>query len=442
MTKNFYRTTDEKHLFEEVSCAKEKFPVTTRIEIDERVYEQTIDGFGASFTDSAAFLIDKKLSSQQKEEAMIQLFDPEDGIGLSLVRNPMGASDYARFIYSYDDQFEGQKDPELNNFSIAHDKESILPLTKWAQKLNPELKLFASPWSPPGWMKDTGKMVTGRLLPEYYETYADYFVRFIQDYAEEGLKVYAVTPQNEPLFEPHHYPGMLFLAHEEAKFVREYLKPAFQKAGLETKIFGYDHNWDRVDYAFELYDQAEDAFDGIAWHWYGGNPVNQSRVASFFPEKEVHFTEGSGGEWIPAFEPAFSNLIRTGIEVLRNGSKSFILWNMALDENNGPVVPGFGRSTCRGLLKVNQKDQTMEYTLDYYGLAHFSKFIRPGAKRVKTEQLQPVKNVVFENRDGSLVWVVFNDSTEAQTIELMEQGKIIGKIHLLPKAAGTFVQKE
>lgn len=438
MTTQFFRTSDEQHLFEETSFSEVEKTATLLLE--ERIYGQSIDGFGASFTDSAAFLLDKILDEEQKKQAMTQLFDPEEGIGLSLIRNPMGASDYARFIYSYDDQFEGHFDPELNDFSIDRDRESILPLTKWAKELNPELKFFASPWSAPGWMKDTGKMVTGQLLSEYYQAYAEYFVRFIQAYQEENLDVYAVTPQNEPLFEPPTYPGMFFPAESEAKFVREYLKPAFKKAGITTKVFGYDHNWDRIDYALDLLDKAEDAFDGIAWHWYGGRPISQSRVGDVFPEKEIHFTEGSGGEWIPAFEPAFSNLLRTGIEILRNGSKSFILWNIALDENNGPAVPGFGRSTCRGLLKVHQVEKTLEYTLDYYGLAHFSKFVRPEARRIQTQQINKMKNVAFENTDGSLVWIIFNDSKEEQVIELAEAGQTLGKVCLPAKAAGTFVK--
>lgn len=440
MTIRFFRTTNEKHLFEEIPIVSSE-EISETIAISQRVYSQTIDGFGASFTDSSAFLVDKILDDQQKEEAMTQLFDPEKGIGLSLIRNPMGASDYARSIYSYDDQFERHQDLTLNDFSIDHDKESILPLTKWAKKLNPELKLFASPWSAPGWMKDTDKMVTGKLLKENYSVYADYFVRFLEAYREEDMEVYAVTPQNEPLYEPVNYPGMFFPADEQAVFVRDYLKPALEEANLTTKIFGYDHNWDRIDYAFDLLDNAEEAFDGIAWHWYGGNPISQSRVVQAFGEKEVHFTEGSGGEWIPAFEPAFSNLMRTGIEVLRNYSKSFILWNIALDEYNGPTVPGFGRSTCRGLLRINQETQAMEYTLDYYGLAHFSKYIRPNAKRIVTTQTEAVYNVAFENSDGTVVWVLFNDSEEEKTIRLVEGKQVVATVQLPSKAAGTVIQK-
>lgn len=405
------------------------------IEVDSKIKYQIIDGFGASFTDSAAYLINNVLSEQDKENVMNELFDSEKGIGLSVIRNPMGASDYARFIYSYNDLIEGDSDTQLTNFSIDHDRESILPLTKWAQELNPLLKVFASPWSAPGWMKTTGSMIGGKLLKEYYSTYADYFVKYIQAYQEEGITINAVTPQNEPLYVPVHYPGMELLADESAEFIADHLKPAIQKAGLETKIFGYDHNWDRIDYPLELLDKAAASVDGIAWHWYGGNVISQSRVAEAYPEKDIHFTEGSGGEWIPEFEPAFSNLMRTSIDILRNGSQSIVLWNIALDENNGPTVPGFGTSTCRGLLKVNQHDQTYHHTLDYYGLAHFSKLVRPGARRIFSTENKGVKSVAFENKDLSVVVVLFNDTNEVKNIALSNSRNSV--VEMLPKSAAT-----
>ena len=437
MTVHFFRTTNKNDLFQEVTVEKTSNH-TDVLSLDSAQYGQTIDGFGASFTDSSAFLVDEVID--EKEKVMQKLFDPKEGIGLSILRNPMGASDYARTIYSYDDQVEGKTDLNLKHFSINHDRKSILPLTKWAQALNPELKVFASPWSAPGWMKDSQKMVTGRLQKEYYPVYAQYFVKFIEAYQKEDVPIYAVTPQNEPLYEPENYPGMFFPAKEEATFVQSYLKPALKKAGLQTKIFGYDHNWDRVDYPFELLDRAYDAFDGIAWHWYGGFPASQSRVSHYFSEKEIHFTEGSGGDWIPAFEPAFSNLICQGIEILRHGSKSFVLWNIALDEKNGPTVPNFGRSTCRGLIAVNQKTKAYEYTLDYYGLAHFSKYIRPGAKRIVTKQTKSLKNVAFKNLDDSLVVVLFNDSSSEKKVLITDSKKNLGIMTLPAKSAGTFFQ--
>lgn len=434
-----YETFNEHNMFVHKKFQESSKKATERIEIDPSREYQSIDGFGASFTDSSAYLIDKILGDEDKDLIMNQLFDSKNGIGLSVLRNPMGSSDFARYIYSYNDQKERHTDLDLIDFSIAHDEESILPLTKWAMSINPSLKLFSSPWSAPGWMKDSYNMVGGKLCKKYYKHYANYFVKYIQSYQKMGIPVYAVTPQNEPLFVPKNYPGMEMLAHEQVDFVKNHLKPALVSANLPTKIFGYDHNWDRIDYAYDILDDAGDSFDGIAWHWYGGNPINQTRVNDAYPSKEVHFSEGSGGEWIPEFEPAFSNLMKTGIEILRNHSKTFILWNIALDENNGPVVPGFGRSTCRGLLKINQQDKSYEYTLDYYGLAHFSKHLKPGSKRIYSQPSGNVKNVVFKNTINEIVVILFNDSKLVETIGIDIAGYDSLKVDLRPKSAVTLV---
>ncbi|MRN53656.1 glycoside hydrolase family 30 protein [Paenibacillus monticola] len=416
-----YLSKGESELFVEQSL-QQLTPVTTdtviaAVTIDVNRTYQEMDGFGASFTDSAAYLINQVLDSEQKAELMSKLFDPQAGIGLSVVRNPMGASDYARDIYSYDDLPEQETDTELTRFTIAHDEVDIIPLLQQALKLNPELKLMASPWSAPGWMKTSGSMIAGELKKEYFQVYADYFVRYIQAFAKSGLPTYAVTPQNEPLFEPHHYPSMLMLAEAQSDFIKNYLKPNFIKHNIDTKILCYDHNWDRPDYPLTVLEHAEEEVDGIAWHWYGGDASAQSVVKQAFADKEVHFTEGSGGEWIPPFEQAFSNVIRTGIEILRNHSKSFVLWNMALDEHNGPTVPGFGKSTCRGIVQINQQTKELTYTLDYYALAHFSKFIRPGALRVdSTSSNEFIRSVAFRNTDHTIALVLFNDGEEAENI--------------------------
>jgi len=414
-----YQSTGEDELFalkkpSEIA-AKEHVP-TFEININDEITYQAMDGFGGSFTDSAAYLINQVLDEEVKQDLMKKLFDHEEGIGLSVIRNPMGASDFARTIYSYNELPKGETDPNLEKFSIAHDLEDIIPLSQKALEINPNVKFMASPWSAPSWMKTSNSMLTGSLKENYYPAYANYFVKYIQAYADNGLDIYAITPQNEPLFEPNHYPSMLMYAHEQADFIKYHLKPAFVSEAIKTKILCYDHNWDRPDYPLHVIDEAD--VDGVAWHWYGGKPVAQKQVHMAYPDKEVHFTEGSGGEWIPAFEPAFSNLLRTGIEILRNDSKSFVLWNMALDEENGPTVPGFGRSTCRGIVQINQKTKELTYTLDYHGLAHFSKFIKPGAIRVDSASNMDIRTVAFKNTDGSLAIVAFNDSETDQNIRI------------------------
>ncbi|WP_339852013.1 glycoside hydrolase family 30 beta sandwich domain-containing protein [Paenibacillus sp. FSL W7-1088] len=424
MTKfKMYKSTGEDALFVSVSQdqlkPQDSGKETTTILLDDQQTYQEMDGFGASFTDSSAYLINQILSEEQRAEVMTRLFHPEEGIGLSVIRNPMGASDYARTVYSYNDLPENQTDPGLSGFSIAHDEADVIPLTQKALELNPELKLFASPWSAPGWMKTSGSMITGQLKHEWYPAYADYFVKYIQAYASHGLPIHAVTPQNEALYEPGHYPGMLMPAEAQADFIKNHLKPALVRNDIQTKILCYDHNWDRPDYPLTVLDEAAEEVDGVAWHWYGGEASAQTKVYEAFAGKEVHFTEGSGGEWIPPFEQAFSNVIRTGIEILRNYSKSFVLWNMALDENNGPTVPGFGKSTCRGIVKVNQQTKELTYTLDYYALAHFSALIRPKAVRIDSSSNEAsIRSVAFKNTDGSIAVVLFNDGEQTGNVQV------------------------
>ncbi|WP_238650294.1 glycoside hydrolase family 30 protein [Paenibacillus piscarius] len=435
-----YRSSGENSLFvEQPAAALPQAPagsVTVTVDIDPGRTYQEMDGFGASFTDSAAYLIHQVLGEDQRTEVMRKLFDPQQGIGLSFLRNPMGASDYARTVYSYNDLPEGGSDPELAGFSIAHDEADIIPLVQQALKLNPELKLMASPWSAPGWMKTSGSMIAGRLKPEYYGVYAEYFVRYIQAYAAYGLPVYAVTVQNEPLYEPQHYPSMLMLPEEQREFITDYLKPAFRQYGLAAKIFCYDHNWDRPDYPLSVLEGAASEVDGVAWHWYGGAAAAQSEVLAAYPEHEVHFTEGSGGEWIPPFEQAFSNVMRTGIEILRNHSRSFVLWNLALDEQNGPTVPGFGESTCRGVVTVNQQTRELTYTLDYYALAHFSKVIRPRAVRLASDaSREHLRSVAFRNSDGTLAAVLFNDSDAEETVSVRLAGEALLTLTIAAKGA-------
>lgn len=413
-----------------------------RIEVDESVTYQEMDGFGASFTDSSAYLIHQVLEPEQRAGLMRKLFDAEEGIGLSVLRNPMGASDYARDFYSYNDMPNGETDVELKHFSIAHDEEDIVPLLQEALRLNPDIKLMGSPWSPPGWMKTSGSMIGGELKKEYYPVYASYFVRYIQAYREHGLPLYAVTPQNEALYSPGHYPGMIMKPEVQSDWIKNHLKPQFKENGITTKIFCYDHNWDEPGYPLEVLADAGDGVDGVAWHWYGGAPSAQTDVYEAYPDKEVHFTEGSGGEWIPAFEPAFSNVMRTGIEILRNYSKSFVLWNMALDENNGPTVPGFGQSTCRGIVTVNQQNRELTYTLDYYALAHFSKVIRPKAVRVGSPNDEKVRSVAFRNADGSVAVVLFNDSDSPENVEVVVRGTEAVTLQMPAKSALTVMVKD
>lgn len=399
-----------------IKTLQDKSNETITIDPDER--QQKITGFGASMTDSSAFLLGHAVTQTVRAHIMQALFSRSLGAGLSVLRQPMGACDYARDFYSYDDVPTGCVDPRLEHFNLRHDEQYILPMLSMAKSINPQIFVIGSPWSAPAWMKDTDDMRTGHLLPQYRQVYADYFVHYVNGYCDHGVNVDAVTVQNEPLYEPPHYPGMGMSASEEADFVHSFLRPAFQRDGLRTLILGYDHNWDRPDYPIQLLSLAEKDFDGIAWHWYAGDPSAQSQVSRLYPHVPVYFTEGSGGSWIPAYEPAFSHLMSSVISALRNGSRTFVLWNIALDQNNGPTVPNFGKSTCRGLFRIDTRTGEAVPTCDYYGLAHFSTVIDPGSVLISTTESGAVKNVAALNPDGSLGIVLWNSSSTATTVEV------------------------
>lgn len=429
----YISTVDQSHLFTKVEdglvLSSQDAPKSGfDIHIDPNKQFQTILGSGASFTDASAYLINQVLSQEDKDDLMKKLFDQEDGIGLSFIRQPMGASDFARDFYTYNDRPSGETDEELNYFSIDHDRVDIIPLLKQAQALNPSLSIMASPWTAPGWMKTTDTWIGGQLKPEYYEVYGEYFVRFIQAYRAEGLIIKAITPQNEPLYVPVHYPGMGMNAQQQINFIQKGLVPALQKAGLDTKILIYDHNWDRKDYPIDILRTIPDLVSGVAWHVYGGQVSAMSEVVREFPNHDVYFTEASGGEWVPPFEQAFLGAIKTGIDVFRNHSKTYVMWNFALDENNGPVVPGFGRSSVRGIVTINQKTKELTYNLDYYVLAHFSKFTQQNAVRIDSTKAEGnFTSVAFLNPDQSVCLVVYNLSNQSRNalIHLNDQSIVV-----------------
>jgi len=376
-------------------------------------YKQEIDGFGASFTDSSAYLVHQVLSADRCNDLMKKLFSPTEGIGLSFIRQPMGACDYSREIYSYCDMPLGEQDMELKHFSIEHDLEDIIPLLQQALKLNPELKIMASPWSPPGWMKTSGNMIGGTLLRSCYDAYARYFLRFIKEYEKHGVPIYAITVQNEPLYAANHYPTMKMSPEEQIAFINNHLGPLFESEKIKTKILCYDHNWDKPYYPEKVL-YSSPYVVGTAWHNYGGKASAQSEIYSKFPDKEVYLTEASGGLWIGNgnFTIGFFNALDICFDALQNYSRAVVFWNIALDENNGPTVPGFGTSTCRGLVKIDQQTKEITYNLDYYALAHFSKVIRPGARRLETKNNEgAVRIVACENKDGTIGLVAFNKTT-------------------------------
>jgi glucosylceramidase len=287
-----FESSEDKH---ETLAAKpalafraERSPLLT-IFVDEATKFQEIDGFGASLSESSAWLLKRKLTDVQRSDALRMLFDRQKGIGLSMLRQPMGASDFALQEYSYDEMPAGETDPELKRFSIDHDRADILPVLKEILAVNPKIKVIGSPWSAPGWMKTSGSMTQGALLPSAYGPYARYFVKYVQAYEAEGVPIFAVTMQNEPLHVPHDYPGLGMMASEQTVFLRDHLGPVFQKAGLHTKILVFDHNWDLIQYPITVLNDANAArfAGGIATHCYGGSATAQDELNQRFPSKEI-----------------------------------------------------------------------------------------------------------------------------------------------------------
>lgn len=410
------------------------------IVVDPTRRYQRMVGFGASMTDSSAYVL-SGLPAAKRKAIMTDLFSPTDGIGLSMLRQPMGASDFAvKKAYSYDDQPTGETDRDLSDFSIAHDKAYILPRLREAYALNPEISFMASPWSAPGWMKDSDSLITGSLRKKYEQAYAQYFVKFIKGYAKAGIPTDYVSMQNEPLYEPENYPGMGVMPPQAARFLGRSLGPALDRAGLDdTTILGYDHNWDVTDYPEAIYHDQRAAryVPGTAWHCYGGKVSAQSVSHNDYPHAQAFLTECSGGEWQGTQDEAFDLTMDSVIGVPRNWGQSVVFWNLALDQANGPFIGGC--ETCRGVVTVNTETNTVTKNLEYWALGHASRFVAPGAVRIGSSQPagSPVSNVAFRNRDGSIVVIAHNQGHQAQTVELGVGDRHVS-VRLAAGAAATY----
>ncbi|MER5197133.1 ricin-type beta-trefoil lectin domain protein [Streptomyces sp. NPDC002755] len=390
------------------------------ITVDENTGYQTFTGGGASFTDTAAWLMNSSgaLSAATRDATMRKLFSPTEGIGLSFLRNPMGGSDLARFGYTYDDVPAGRTDPALSQFSIAHDLADVVPLTRRARELNPALTVMASPWTAPAWMKDNGQLNGGWLKAENYGAYASYFVKYLQAYRDQGVPVAYVTAQNEPTC-CSGYPSMSWNGSGLAYFTKSELLPKLAAAGLSTKVLAHDWNWDTYDaYAAQTVDDAavrsHPNFGGIAWHGYGGDVAKQTTVHNQYPQLDAFGTEHSGGTWIA--DQQREDMLNI-VDYTRNWAKSVTKWSLAVDQNRGPHNGGCG--TCDGLVTVHNGDGasgTVDYTIEYYTMGHLTKFVRPGAQRIASTASTSVPNVAWRNPDGSKALIAFNDGAAARTV--------------------------
>lgn len=406
-------------------------PQTVDIRVDPGQVAQRFTGAGASVTEASAALI-SGLPAGTRDSLMRSLFSrSDDGIGLNYLRQPLGSTDFnSGGFYTYEDT-PGQ-------FSIGRDQQQILPVLRQALAINPGIRFMGSPWSPPAWMKTGGSLNGGSLRAENYDEYADYLVRAIQAYAQQGVQLSDLTVQNEPLFATS-YPSTSMSAAEQAAFLRV-LDDRLTGAGLGTQIFAYDHNWDRPDYPLDVFagTQGISRVVGAAFHCYGGPPENQAQVVA--AGKRVYFTECSGTD---SDNPANTfgdtlvwhaeNLV---VRNMRNGGETVINWNLALDQNGGPHQGHCG-TRCNGVVEI--AGGTVTRNAEFYVLGHLSKFVDAGARRIGSTSEQPggLQNVVFQNPDGTRVAYVVNAGSASRTFSITDEGRSL--THTLPgRAVATY----
>jgi glucosylceramidase len=403
---------------------------------------QEMEGFGAALTGSSAYLINKKMDASQRAALLKDLFDPEAGIGISYLRVTMGASDFSLEDFTYNDLPAGQTDPELSKFSISKDKDDLLPVLKSVVTAQPSIRIMATPWSAPAWMKNNGKLAGGSLKPEWYRAFANYFVKYLDAYKNEGITVDAISVQNEPLHEAA-YPSMGMDAAAQNAFIKNHLGPVFKSKDINTKILLYDHNWDRPDYPIAILsdDQTNPYVTGSAFHAYGGNVSAMSQVHDKFPDKGLYFTEISGGRWATNFSDNMKwNMSNIFIGTANNWSKNALLWNLALDENDGPKNKGC--DNCRGVVTIAANGAVTK-NVEYYTIGHMSKFIRPGAFRVQSDKFSSatkLESSAFVNADGSKVLVVLNQGGETQKFSVNDGGAQFN-YSIEPNSVATLVWK-
>lgn len=402
---------------------------------DSPAYQEIV-GFGAAITDASALLING-LPPERRDSLLRELFDPDAGIGLSFTRLTIGASDFSPSHYTFDDVPPGRRDSSLLRFSIEPDRAHRLPVVRRALAINPELKVMASPWSAPAWMKTSDKLIGGTLRPDAFGPFAEYLARYIDAYAAEGVPIFALTVQNEPHYEPGDYPGMRLEPPARARLIGAYLGPRLARVGSRTRIFDWDHNWDQPQSPLQVLADsvARRYIAGVAWHCYGGDVTAQTKVHDAYPAVDAYFTECSGGDWAPNFGDNLVWNVRTLIiGATRNWARGVLLWNLALDEDHGPHKGGCGN--CRGVVTIDSPSGAVTRNVEYYALGHASRFVRPGARRIgSTSGVAGLESVAFRNPDRSTVLIVVNPAAEERRFAVKWAGRSL--VYVLPAGAVT-----
>lgn len=415
----------------------------------EQVVSSSFLGFGVAITGSSCYNLSQMPTAER--EAFLQKIYGKDGLHLSVGRLSIAASDYSAELYSYDDV---ENDLELKHFSIERDMAYVIPMIREILKINPDLYLFASPWSPPAWMKTGGSMGGGYMRREYLDCYADYIVRFIEAYAEQGIKISALTPQNEPeTAQRGRMPACIWHPDLSAEFV-VLLRKKLQAHHLDVEIWLYDHNfedWKTVQWMLDTHAELSDACNGIAFHYYAGSPEDPLPLKQAYPQLPLHFTEG-GPRLYDAYDTDFCKWGIMMSRILNNGYRSFTGWNLMLDQFGGPNVGPF---FCGGLVTRNTQTNALTESGQLKAFAQVAQFMQPGAKilHVETEsnvvrmpnfpkgQRFPLQVSCIQNPNGSICYFLVNANEEKKQVQILEQGQWY-YVDLLPNTLATVVFSE
>ncbi len=407
----------------------------SNIDVDSAVTYQTVDGFGYTLTGGSAFLI-KRMGTAESATLLNEIFgNGSNAISSSYIRISIGASDLDAAVFSYDDMPTGQTDPTLANFTLSQDTVDLIPVLKQILAINPNIKIMGSPWSAPVWMKDNGSSVGGSLQPQYYSVYAKYFVKYIQQMQAKGIPINAITIQNEPQHGGNN-PSMVMSALQQADFIKNHLGPAFQTAGITTKIIIWDHNCDNPGYPIAILNDpaAKQYIDGSAFHLYAGNVSALSTVYNAHPDKNLYFTEQWTGSKSSFDGDLKWNVKNVVIGSMRNWSKIALQWNLANDPAFGPHTPG-GCTECKGALTISGSNYSRN--VSYYIMGHASKFIPAGSKRIASNELTDLSNAAFLTTTGKKVLIVVNDGATAAGFNIKYKNKWVFT-SLAAGAVGTY----
>ena len=399
---------DKSQLFQKKIIQSSKLNSSTiTVEVNEQKTLQTMDGFGFALTGGSAALIDA-LPTNQKNTLLKEIFgNGPDGLGLSYIRISMGASDLDATVFSYCDLPKGETDAELKHFNLSQDTLHLIPIIQAALKINPRLRIMASPWSPPIWMKSNGFSMGGHLLKQYYDSYALYFAKYIKAMKSKGITIHSLTMQNEPEHGGNN-PSLLMDAEEQRVFLRDHLGPLLAKENIKTDIFLFDHNADHPNYPISILDdsKAKAYAAGSAFHLYLGNESALSKVHEAHPDKKLYFTEQWTGAKGSFDGDLFWHTEHIVIGTINNWSSAVIEWNLAANAKYEPHTPG-GCTECKGAFTIQGVE--ISRNVSYYIIGHISKFVPAGSKRIESSSSNDlIKTSSFITPNGKKVTIVLN----------------------------------